>query len=122
MEDHFDKLLYLVVGVIYFYLHKAKNRNAEKQTIPDTPSERPSAPTTSTDWENTWGNDAQNAPVKKPLRQTAMAAKRPLLPEHNTATYPAAQQLHGKKIDSVLRRYGGWKKAMIMHELIQPYS
>jgi hypothetical protein len=108
MEDQFDKLLYLVVGVIYFYLHKAKNRNAEKQTIPDTPSERPSAPTTSTDWENTWGNDAQDAPVRKPLLQTT--------------THPAAQQPHGKKIDSVLRRYGGWKKAMIMRELIQPYS
>jgi hypothetical protein len=119
MEDQFDKLLYLVV--IYFYLHKAKNRNAEKQTIPDTPSERPSAPTTSTDWENTWGNDAQDAPVRKPLLQTAIA-KGPLPPEHNTTTHPAAQQPHGKKIDSVLRRYGGWKKAMIMRELIQPYS
>jgi hypothetical protein len=121
MKDHFDTLLYLVVGAVYLYLKKAKNRNAEKQTIPDTPSEPLPAPTTSTDWRDAWRNDTQEALVKKPLLQTAIA-KRPLPAEHHTTPHPAAQQPHGKKIDRVLRRYGGWKKAIILGELIQPYS
>jgi hypothetical protein len=121
MEDHFDKLLYLVVGVVYFFLNKAKNRDAGEQPMTDHPPKYRPAPAASTDWENTWASDTQEAPVEKSLLQTSIA-KRPLLPEHHTATHPAAQKPQGKKIDRVLRRYGGWKKAVIMGELIQPYS
>jgi len=121
MEDHFDKLLYLVVGIIYFFLNKAKNRDADERPVTDKPSERRPAPTTSTDWADTWRNDAQEAPVKRPLLQTSIAKVLPS-PVHSSTTQPTDQQPRGKKIDRVLRRYSGWKKAMIMGELIQPYS
>jgi hypothetical protein len=122
MENHLDKLLYLVVGVIYLFLNNAKSRHAEKQTVADEAPESQPATEAHADWLNTWGSEVQETPVvKKPLLQTT-TTKRPLLSAHNTTTHPAAQQPLGKKMDHRLRRYGSWQKAIIMGELLQPRS
>ena len=122
MEDHFDKLLYLVVGLIYFFLKNSNSRNADKPTVTDKPSGQQPAPVARTNWPDTWVDEAQEEPVvKKPLLQTAIKEVSPH-PGHAPTTRLAAPQLTDKKIDRVLRRYGGWQKALIMGELIQPYS
>ncbi len=119
MEDHFDKLIYLVVGVIYFVLNKAKNREADKQPVTDKPSERQPAPIATTDWAHTWSNETQETPVKRPLLQTSITKGLPR-PAHSTNAQLAIPKPGGKKIDHVLSRYGSWQKAMMMGELIQP--
>ena len=118
MEDHFNKLLYLVVGVIYFFLKNEKSRNTEKQTVVDRTSGPQPVPAAEANWPNTWDHKTQEAPGgKKSLLQTSIK-KVPPHPVHKTTT----QQPRGKKTDRMLRRYGNWQKAIIMGEVIQPYS
>lgn len=122
MEDHFDTLLYLIVGVIYLVFNNAKSSNANKKTVIDTPSKHQQAPTAGTHWPDTWEGEAHKAPVvKNPLAPTDIKKVSPY-PIHHTPPQPATQQPSGKKIDRVLRRYSSWKKAVIMAELIQPYT
>ncbi len=122
MEDHFDTLLYLIVGIIYLVFNNAKSSNADKKTVIDMPSKHQQAPTAGANWPSTWEGEAHKAPVvKKPLSQTAIKKVSPY-PVHHPPLQPTTQQPSGKKIDRVLRRYSGWKKAVIMAELIQPYT
>ena len=120
MEDHFDKLLYLIVGLIYFFLNHARSSDTEKQTIEDRPSGPQTVPTTNTDWSNTWEDKTQKAPIRK-FRPQPITKKKPSLPVHHT-TQLATQKQPGQKINHALRRYSGWKKAIIMSELIRPYG
>ena len=122
MEDHFDKLIYLVVGIIYFMLNNSKSDNADDKTVIDQPSECQPAPTSSTKWANTWKHEAKNIPgAGGTLSQTVI---KKISPNAIRRTPPqlATQQPSSKKIDRVLRRYGSWKKAIIMAELMQPRS
>jgi hypothetical protein len=122
MEDHFDKLLYLVVGVIYLFLNKSKSSTADKKTVIDKPSEHQPSSTASKNWTHTWEDEAPKAPVvKKTLPQTVVK-KMSTYPVHHTTPKLAAQQQPSKKVDRVLRRHSSWKKAIIMVELIQPYA
>jgi hypothetical protein len=122
MEDHFDKLFYLVVGVVYLFFNKSKNSNADERTVIDKPFKHQPSSTTSKNWANTWEDEASKAPVvKKSLPQTAIR-KVPPRPMHKTTAHSATQQPHSKKTDRKLRRYGSWQKAIIMGEVIQPYS
>jgi len=122
MEDHFDKLLYLIVGVIYLFLNNSKSSNADKKTMVGTPSEHQPAPTTDKNWPNTWEEKAPKARgIQKPWTQTVVKEMSPS-PVRHTIPQLATQQPPSKKTDRVLRRYSNWKKAIIMAELIQPYA
>jgi hypothetical protein len=122
MEDHFDKLLYLVIGVIYLlFFNNAKSDNASKRTEADEPSEHQPAPTANPNWTNTWENKAPRAPVERKTLPRAVTKKASPYPVHRSTSQLATQQLPpSRKIDRVLHRYSGWKKAVIMAELIQP--
>jgi hypothetical protein len=98
MEDHFDKLFYLVVGVVYLFFNKSKNSNADERTVIDKPFKH------------------------QPSSKTSKIRKVPPRPMHKTTAHSATQQPHSKKTDRKLRRYGSWQKAIIMGEVIQPYS
>ena len=121
MEDHFDKLLYLIVGIVYLFLNKAKNRDDEKRAMPSQPSEHQPASTASVDGPSTWKDGNSKRPGRQPLFKTSIE-KMPPRPVRNAAAQRATQQLPSKKTGRVLRRYSGWRGAMIMSELIQPYS
>jgi hypothetical protein len=121
MENYFDKqLLYLVVGIIYLIIKNKKSSNGDKKTEVNKPYEHPPAPTTTTNWANTWEDKAPRAPAERtPLSRTITKKTLPH-PTHRTTPQPAAQQPPSKKIDRVLHRYGSWKKAVIMVELFHP--
>jgi hypothetical protein len=120
MEDHFYKILSLFVGLIYLFLNNAKNSNTKKQAIESGPSGLQTVPTNNMNSSNTWKDKTQKAPIRK-FRLQPITKKEPSLPVHHT-TQLATQQRSGQKINHVLRRYSGWKKAIIMSELIRPYG
>src|SRR3569832_1527025 len=121
MEDYFEKLFYLVLGIIYLLLNKAKNQNSKEETIPDSTLRPRSTPTskTNTGWVGTRKNHAratQKTPrVQTPLTQTTIKKRIPSLQENNT-TFPTFQHLPEKIIDRVLCRDSTWQKAVIMGE------
>jgi secreted Zn-dependent insulinase-like peptidase len=120
MKDHFDTLIYLVVGVIYLMIKNARSGNDDKKTVVDKPLEYQPAPKTRTNWANTWEDKASKAPAaRKNLSQT-VTEKASLYATQRTTPQLASQQPPSKKIDRVLRRYSSWKKAVIMIELFHP--
>jgi hypothetical protein len=122
MGDYFDNLIYLVVGIIYLVISNAKNRKEEdKKLVADRPSERLPAPTASTGESGTWRHELQETPVRKPWLHTSIL-KVPPRPIHSTTSQPAGRRPSVKKIDRVRYRYGGWKKAIIMGEVIRRHS
>ena len=121
MEEYFDKLLYLVVGIIYFALTNVKKQNTEERPATNTPSVPPATPAARTDRVDMQGNQIQYVPQSAPLPQTSIA-KTPLCLAHSTSTQSSIQQRPGKKTERIFHQYRGWKKAIIMSELIQPYA
>lgn len=121
MEDYFDKLLYLVVGFIYFFLGNAKRSNTEKQIAEDRPPRTPTVPAAESDWGNTWEDQTREEPTKK-LRWQPIVREALCLPTQRATTQLANQQWPKQQINRTLHRYGGWKKAVIMSELIRPYG
>ncbi len=121
MEDHFDKLFYLIVGAIYFFLKSSNSRNTDQEPMKSKPFEHQPTPTADTDWSDTWANETQKVPVsRKPLLKTAIKEVLPY-PDHASTTRLSTPQPTDRKRDRVLRRYNGWKKAIVMSELIRPY-
>ena len=121
IEEYVDELIYLVIGSTYFLVKYFNERDVEDQPTAEQPSsEHPLAPTSSVDPCSTWADEAQEAsPVNASLQRTNIENKSPH-PEHTPPTTQAIQQPASKKVGHVLRRYSGWKKAVIMSELIQP--
>jgi len=122
MEDHFETLLYLVVGVVYFLINNTKSRDVEKETLPHRPSKhQPTLADDSIDGAKTLRNDTQETLVAKPLLRTDV---KKVLPRavHSTHAQLATQQFPSPKKERLLYRQNGWRKAIIMGELIQPYS
>jgi hypothetical protein len=120
MKDHFDTLIYLVVGVIYLMINNAKSSNDDKKTEVDKPSEHQPAPTSRTNWTSTWEDKAPKAPAARKILSQTVTKKASLHPVHRTTPQLAPQQPPIRKIDSVLCRYSSWKKAVIMVELFHP--
>jgi hypothetical protein len=122
MEDYFDKLLYLIVGCIYFFLSHTKRSNTEKHTTEDRPAGAPTVPATDADWSSTWEDKTKETPVEKFCLQPVVK-EAPSPSVQRTTTQLATQQRPGQKINRILyRRHGGWKEAVIMSELIRPYG
>ena len=130
MQDYFNALFsYLVWGIILWRLfsvvykfikflfepasqHAEQPSAEERPTAPLPPVGRPStdrAPTT-------WPAAPQATPPTQPGLQAAMTA-----PLQRMTPQPTAQKRPCKQTDRVLSRYSGWKKAMVIRELIQPY-
>jgi hypothetical protein len=120
MKDHFDTLIYLVVGVIYLMIKNAKSGNDDQKTVIDKPFEHPPAPKTRTNWANTWEDKAPKVPAARKNLLQPVTKKESLYPAHRATPQLATQQPPGKKIDRVLRRYSSWKKAVIMVEFFHP--
>ena len=117
MEDHFENLLYLAVGVVYLVL---KNW-AGRQPIADKHVKSSPTPATNTNEFNTRkGAPPKALGVKKPLPQHKMER---VVPYHRHIPFAKeiTKQPTDKKIDRILRRYNGWKKAIVMREFIKPY-
>jgi hypothetical protein len=121
MEDYFDNLIYLVVGIIYLVINKTKNRKEDKKLVADRPSEQRPVPAASTGEPGTWRHELQETPIRKPWLQTSIP-KVPPYTIHSTTSQPAGQRPSVKKVDRVRCRYGGWKKAIIMGEVIRRHS
>ncbi len=125
MEDNSSKLLYLVVAGIYYvvkYVVKnATSSTTEEWATTDEPVEPPSQPVPRENWANTWEEKVRKPPTPAPYLHTpkAMAMARPIA---QTMAKPTLQQTSPPKAERLLRRYSGWKKAIIMHEIIQPYA
>ena len=122
MGDHFETLLYLVVGVIYFLIKNVKSRDVEKETIPHQPSKhQPTLADDGIDRAKTWRNDTQETPLAKPFLRTDVKKVLPRV-VHSTNAQLATHHPPSKKTERLLYRHSGWRKAIIMGELIQPYS
>ena len=120
MEDHLKTILYLVGGVIYFLLTNTRGRKAEQPPAEDMPEDLlpPAAP--APDWVDAGEQAVQEAPATTlyPQATGTKASPTPVHPKpHNTP-----QKQPQPKIERVLSRYSGWKKAMIMHELLRPHT
>jgi len=122
MDDRFNMLLYLIIGVIYFFLKRENGHSADQQPADDKHTERQeSAPVASTDQSSAWASEARRVPVaKKPLLRDKIERKL-LHPGPLRLTKERTKHPTDKKVDRVLRRYDGWKKAIVMGELIRPY-
>ena len=120
MEDHLDKILYLIIGIAYMIFSKSKNRNTEQPPEADMPEDLlpPAAP--ATDWIDAGEQAVQEAPATTlyPQATRTKASPTPVHPKpHNTS-----QKQPQPQIKRLLSQYSGWKKAMIMHELIRPHA
>jgi len=121
MEDYVETLIYLVVGVVYLLIKNSNSRRVDEQQTVDHPSEHSPRPTSSLGPSSTWVEEAQEAPLAKvPLQKIGMESGSPR-PRHSSPIARTVQQPTDKKVGRVLRRYSGWKKAVIMGELIQPH-
>ncbi|MHA7877540.1 MAG: hypothetical protein ACX93T_01285 [Bacteroidota bacterium] len=124
MEDYFGKLFYLVVGMVYFFVKHLNKHSVDEQPATDTTSERLPNPVSDTELPSTWTGAVQAAQqvsaVKKLSSQTAVKREAPD-PDQAAVIGRASQKPKNKQASRVLRRYGGWRKAIVMEELIRPY-
>jgi len=120
ITDYVETLIYLVV-VVYLLIKKSISRRVVDQPTVDYPSERSPRPTPSLDPSSTWVGEAQEAPSEKvSLQKTGIESRSPR-PAPPSPTVQTTQQSTDKKVGHTLRRYRGWKKAIIIGELIQPH-
>lgn len=120
MEDYVDKLIYLVVGIVYFLIKNSNDRSVDHQPGEDHPANHPSAPTSSVGPPSTWDREAPQAPLTKvPLQRIGLESGS-LHPGHTPPAAQTTQQPTDREISRTLCRYSGWKKAVIMSEIIQP--
>ncbi|MEL6606908.1 MAG: hypothetical protein AAFP88_01495 [Bacteroidota bacterium] len=120
MEKDLYKLFYLLVSIIY-----AIFRRREKHTHQE-PTETPLPTSTATpDWEGDWDEEIEMA---TPDWEEAVEKEIPLPVHYATAKTPSASVMPSTSSSSqhplkkrILGRYKGWKKAMVMGEVMRPY-
>lgn len=105
MEDGFDKLLYLVISILYAIFTYSK-----KRTRRESPETHLPPSTTAPAWEEAVKKETP-LPVHYATVKTPSASILPSAPS-------AAQQPPKKRI---LGRYKGWKKAVVMGEVMRTY-
>ncbi len=115
MEKDLYKLLYLLISIIYaiFNYHKKRTR----QETPETPL----PPSTAVpDWDEEL-EMATPAWKEVPEEAPALTHDQPAItPVVSVQSKPSTTRRQ-PKIERVLDRYKGWKKAAVMSELIRPY-
>lgn len=119
MEDGFDKLLYLLISILYAIFSYGKKRTRQK------PDEIPLPPSTAApDWEDDWDEEIEMiTPAWEETVEEAHASIHH--PPAITSAFPVQPKPSAvqsqPKIEQVLGRYKGWKKTVVMSELIRPY-
>ena len=125
MDENFTKLLSLIIGIAYMVFSHSRNRPAEEpmeDAMPDEDLLPPEAP--ASDWIEAWEEVPEASPISTPYPSTTVAtpspaparAKPPSMPP--AATPPPPQ----RAVARVLSRYKGWKKAVVMSEIIRPHA
>mmetsp|Transcript_17247 Transcript_17247/g.40010 ORF Transcript_17247/g.40010 Transcript_17247/m.40010 type:complete len:123 (+) Transcript_17247:1441-1809(+) len=122
MEDPSNILYYLVIGVIYLLVKRYNIFHADDQPETEKPAgQYPVPEIRNTERSKTWENALQEESMKRPLHQYTTKEMTPHIVQ-KTKIRPAKKQTPNKKIDQMLGRYKRWQKAVIMSELMQPYS
>ena len=124
MEATFIKLLlYLVGGIVYVVFFQEKTRKEASKT-PLPPS------TEASNWEeefvmprspvDDWGKAAviTTSAEEETIEEAPTQLDAPLA----AAVQPPSSNIRSRpKIERVLGRYSGWKKALVMSEIMRPY-
>ncbi len=121
MEDQFDKIFYLVGAIIWYALRKIGSKGYQKPTL----EEATAAPASTTDsWESQTSKakalQVSHPPTHAPITETAIQAAHPGQNIRLPYSFSVNQTTQPKKIDRILSRYSGWKKALVMSEIIHP--
>ena len=125
MEDSFFKILCLIIiYAVPAILRHLKKLNTEAQPAEARPEDFPPPLASAPDWGDAWEEAAQEAPANTLYQPapTPPTAASPVDPKLHSTPQATSQKQVQPKIDRVLHRYSGWKKAIIMHELIRPYN
>lgn len=126
MKNSFDTIWYLIVGIIYFFLSRAKNSTSEQEAAPNTPPNYHPTPSPYTDAANRQARhttEVQKVPYIRESLVEPMTMQKPLLHKRNTTIESVRQRLSKEqRVSYVLRRYSHWQRAMIMGELLQRYD
>ncbi len=117
MEDVFVRIFFLMLTLaIPAILNRLKRFGIEEQEAEDRADEDFSPSSASIPAErNTQKEATQKIPVTTPP-----TSPHPLHAKANNAPQLTSQQPVQPKIDRILRRYSGWKKALIIHEIMRP--
>ena len=114
----YDDLVYLAIGVCYLLIRYIKRDTTVQQTTtnsPRVPMSQSMAP------EDDFRS--HNKPAKEPISASFVSpislVKTPSKAARNIILQPAGPHTTRQKMAYMLRRYGGLKKAIIMHEIIR---
>ena len=125
MEDFFVKIFFLIIiSAVPAILRHLKKLDTEEQPAEDRPEDFLPPSASEPNWGDAGEEAAQEVPPNTlyPQATTTPTASSPVHPKLHSTPQAASQKTVQPKIDRVLRRYSGWKKAIIMHELIRPYN
>lgn len=118
MEDHLDTLLYLLIGILYAIFSASKKFITE-----ESPGERLPPSTPAPAWQDDWDEEVeivaptQEEAVQAPLAPPILHAQAiPSIPSQDKPLAVSKQP----SIERFLSRYKGWKRAVIISELLRP--
>ena len=118
MEDHLDTILYLVIGIFYVIFSNSKKYVTEGMPEEGLPPS-PGGPV----WEGDW-DEASDITVRN-QEEVVQATPASFLRTQATDTPTSVKSEPASKTSStkrILSRYTGWKKAMIMSEILRPHT
>lgn len=113
MEEHLDKIVYLIIAFVYTIFSHGRKRDTAVPPAKDGAEDLlpPSVPA--------WGA-TQEKPATTPYPQATPPALSPVYPQPHSTPKAAAQQQSQPTKDRVLSRYSGWKRAIVMQEIMRP--
>ncbi|XWN35248.1 MAG: hypothetical protein ROO73_00415 [Roseivirga sp.] len=128
MKDNTDLLIYLVLSIVGLVLNRvfsgynneeSLSEETEEEALYESPH---SSPTPVQHWtiaqSNTGQEDGLPASTPRSTRKVQPSRPAPTLRSAKATIPPSATPPKG----SGLSRYSGWKKAIVMQEILQPYS
>ena len=121
MEDNTGRLLYLFVAIIYWLLQKVGSRKKDKPTREEvlTPPSPTPAPEVAMDWTVDWA-PWEEAAEDVPMAPAPTSMEDEEVPPPTPAPAATSSSLQRPAQGRILQRYRGWKKAIIMSELLRP--
>lgn len=104
--DHLDKIVLIIAGIVWVsrYVDWVFRGDAEERPAQEVPA---------------WGA-TQEKPATTPYPQATPPALSPVYPQPHSTPKAAAQQQSQPTKDRVLSRYSGWKRAIVMQEIMRP--
>jgi hypothetical protein len=127
MENHFDKIFYLFGVIIWHVLKKRYGKSYQGPTV-DEPVLTPELTVEDEEIAMRKIKAPEAVAAPKPNYLLTHASVSPAATQvappalRTTISYlsPSQQAIQPKKIDRVLSRYSGWKKAIVISELLHP--